>query len=137
MEIPRWAMPPDRCDELERAIECAGTSDVLVKTVHLRGLVKDPGMLRGVIGADTPALVNPHSQLIQFLAQAAATRRWGRLLAKSRYHRNSEVRPHICRASHRLSEVVDAPAGQARLKARLTGIQKPDACSDGEPRCGE
>ena len=42
------------CDELERAIEFVGTSDVMVSAVHLHWLIEDARTPRGIIEANLP-----------------------------------------------------------------------------------
>jgi len=53
------------CDELERAIEFVGTSDVMVSAVHLHWLIEDARTLRGIIAANLPVR---HYQLAQLVA---------------------------------------------------------------------
>ena len=55
---PRHATPSHVCDELERALEFVGTSDIVVNAVYLRWLVEDARTLtRLIAAASSPELM--------------------------------------------------------------------------------
>jgi len=55
---PRHATPSHVCDELERALEFVGTSDIVVNAVYLRCLIEDARTLtRMIAAASSPELM--------------------------------------------------------------------------------